>query len=129
MAASAYDVAALALRGSEAVLNFPEHVLGYPVPPSSSPADIRKAAAAAAAMRQAKERKASDVVVLDQKVEKEGSDQEEFIDLEAFFNMPNLLVDMAGAMMVSPPRMSSSHNDDDPPEDESGGGSSLWSYH
>ncbi|CAO2819975.1 unnamed protein product [Amaranthus hypochondriacus] len=119
MAAAAYDVAALALKGNEAILNFPEDVLRYPVPGSASPADIRKAASTAAAMKQ--DKKEENKMEVD-KVEKEGCEEEEFIDIEALFDMPNLLVDMAGGMMVSPPRMS---NSDDREYNETG---SLWNY-
>lgn len=64
-------------------------------------------------------------------VEKEGRYEydEEFMDLEVFFDMFNLFVDMVGVMMVSFFRMSFSYNDDDLLEDEFGGGSSLWSYY
>ncbi|XP_021754150.1 ethylene-responsive transcription factor ERF027-like [Chenopodium quinoa] len=125
MAAAAYDAAALALKGSEAVLNFPEDVLRYPVPNSNSPADIRNAAAVAAATKQEREKKIGDEV---EKVGKEGA-EEEFIDMEALFNMPNLLVDMAGAMMVSPPRLSAT-GDRDLVEDDCdvGESGSLWNY-
>ncbi|KAM0924370.1 hypothetical protein ACQ4PT_004984 [Festuca glaucescens] len=49
MAAAAYDVAARALRGPDALLNFPGATASRPAPASASPDDIRAAAAAAAA--------------------------------------------------------------------------------
>ncbi|KAK4483910.1 hypothetical protein RD792_011119 [Penstemon davidsonii] len=52
MAAVAYDVAALHLKGADnARLNFPEFVGRFPKPASNSPDDIRQAAQQAAAMQ------------------------------------------------------------------------------
>ncbi|KAG0527083.1 hypothetical protein BDA96_06G201600 [Sorghum bicolor] len=49
MAAVAYDVAARALRGADAALNFPHLAASRPAPASTSADDIRAAAAEAAA--------------------------------------------------------------------------------
>ncbi|GAB4856924.1 hypothetical protein Ancab_014842 [Ancistrocladus abbreviatus] len=141
MAAAAYDVAALALKGHDVVLNFPEAVGWYPVPASSSPGDIQSAAAAAAAAMREKddlgliEEKGMEAEDLTTARSKEvglcstssSNTGEEFVDVEALLNMPKLLVDMAEAMMVSPPRICSTHSDDDSPRNS--GGDSLWSYH
>lgn len=50
MAARAHDVAALAIKGTAAILNFPELAHHFPRPASSSPRDVQAAAAKAAAM-------------------------------------------------------------------------------
>ncbi|RDX93195.1 Ethylene-responsive transcription factor ERF026, partial [Mucuna pruriens] len=134
MAAAAYDVAALALKGGEAVLNFPDSVGKYPVPASKSPADIRTAAIAAAELikseanvnasttNAALESDNTDAAVYDENAFPQF--QTEFLDEEAIFSMPSLLVDMAGGMLLSPPRMS-------PPSDnwpETSAGENLWNF-
>ncbi|KAL2543966.1 Ethylene-responsive transcription factor ERF [Forsythia ovata] len=129
MAATAYDVAALALKGSETVLNFPEYVSSYPVPSSSSAADIRRAAASAAAstkmksgteasVRQPGNDESANALI--------GSSGHDFVDEEALFDMPNLLVEMANGMLVSPPRMNPPPSSDSPENSDT---ESLWSYY
>lgn len=136
MAATAYDVAALALKGPDAVLNFPNSIMSYPVPASSSASDIRAAAARAAeSSRLPKEvDKGSDLELglgLGDYCHEEissmstSSTNAEFVDEEALLNMPNLLVDMAEGMLVSPPRMKSPSSDDSPGNPD---GECLWSY-
>ncbi|KAJ8767586.1 hypothetical protein K2173_018144 [Erythroxylum novogranatense] len=124
MAAAAYDVAVLALKGGDAILNFPDSAGSYPVPASSSSADIRNAATTAAEMMRKSE--VSGQSVYD---EIDGVNMtvsvDEFVDEDALFDMPNLLVDMAGAMMVSPPRITSPQTDGSL---ETSDGESLWSY-
>ncbi|PIN12584.1 hypothetical protein CDL12_14805 [Handroanthus impetiginosus] len=131
MAAAAYDVAALALKGPDTLLNFPDRVNTYPVPGSPSPQDIRKAATSAAALMKpergdeatvggqppANDESASNVDML--------SSEHEFIDEEALFHMPNLLKDMAEGMLVSPPRTAAPPSDDSP---ENSDAEILWSY-
>lgn len=128
MAAAAYDVAALALKGGDAVLNFPASVSNYPVPASASPVDIRNAAATAAALKKA-ETSASSGGGDNQKSSEEPKKDDEaaggFVDEEALLNMPNLLVAMAEGMLMSPPRIGSPPSDDSP---ENSDGESLWSY-
>uniref|UniRef100_A0A7N0V875 AP2/ERF domain-containing protein n=1 Tax=Kalanchoe fedtschenkoi TaxID=63787 RepID=A0A7N0V875_KALFE len=50
MAARAHDVAAMSIKGANAILNFPELAGSLPRPVSSSPRDVQAAAAKAAAM-------------------------------------------------------------------------------
>ncbi|KAL0923456.1 hypothetical protein M5K25_007514 [Dendrobium thyrsiflorum] len=135
MAAVAYDVAALALRGADAVLNFPEAAKSRPAPASSSAADIRVAAAAAAAELKARldaggvggsasGAGGSEPLLAEMKREAEGGDQ--FVDEEELFEMPLLLASMAEGMLVSPPRMSSPE-----PEEsvlEVSEGEKLWKF-
>ncbi|KAK7314423.1 hypothetical protein VNO77_32946 [Canavalia gladiata] len=53
MAARAHDVAALTIKGSSAILNFPELASSLPRPASNSPRDVQAAAAKAASMVEA----------------------------------------------------------------------------
>lgn len=52
MAARAHDVAALSIKGSSAILNFPQLKDSLPRPVSHSPRDVQEAAAKAAAMNE-----------------------------------------------------------------------------
>nr|AXY87695.1 ethylene-responsive transcription factor ERF-like protein [Cymbidium sinense] len=117
MAATAYDVAALALRGTDAVLNFPDAALSRPPPASASPADIQAAAAAAAAQL------ASRPEAVDTS---EGPRQElgEFVD-EELFDMPQFLMNMAEGMLLSPPRLSLPESDELPEVSEM---DNLWKF-
>ncbi|RYR29621.1 hypothetical protein Ahy_B01g054053 isoform A [Arachis hypogaea] len=139
MAAAAYDVAALALKGAEAPLNFPAMVGKYPMPKSSSAADIRSAATAPtnnnAVQPNIDSEKNNNNNNDDNDNNNTNNDSAaplcedepvEFLDEEAIFSLPSLLVDMAEGMLLSPPRMSPSSPDS--PENYSGGGDSLWNY-
>ncbi|KAI3420599.1 AP2/ERF domain-containing protein [Psidium guajava] len=97
MAAAAYDVAALALKGPGALINFPGSVLTYPIPPSTSPSDVRAAASRAASSRLPRWH-----LDVGPNAHMAASGQE-FIDEDAILNMPNLLTNMAEGMLVSPP--------------------------
>ncbi|KAA8522341.1 hypothetical protein F0562_013298 [Nyssa sinensis] len=117
MAAAAYDVAGLALKGSEAILNFPDRVHSYPLPASNLPTDIRNAAATAATLMKAEmgEKPASNHPGTKESAGAYLTESGyEFIDEEELFDMPNLLVDMAEGMLLSPPRINSAPSDDSP---------------
>ncbi|XP_057809666.1 ethylene-responsive transcription factor ERF025-like [Salvia miltiorrhiza] len=125
MAAAAYDVAALALRGPEAMINFPGLAPTYPMPASFSDDDIRAAAAASAsaiAPRNAGPGRQAQPPAGE--ASSSSSQAHDFVDEEALFGMPKLLDDMAHGMLVSPPRMKPAAES---PEDYSKN-DSLWKY-
>lgn len=145
MAAVAYDVAAHALRGPDAALNFPALAATRRAPASTSADDIRTAAAAAAASIQ-HDRAGGGIApaatgsALQQQsggssaaaASASGTAQQDqagigfFLDEEALFETPQFLRNMAAGMMMSPPRLSPDSSDKSP--DPSEAGESLWSY-
>ncbi|KAH7855419.1 hypothetical protein Vadar_024632 [Vaccinium darrowii] len=127
MAAVAYDVAALALRGREAELNFPNAASSLPVPASNSPRDIQEAAASAAAAAGA----AADSLSFYQAHRNESPSQpsnDPFVDEDMIFDMPNVLVNMAHGMLLSPPRLDVSTDDDHDTPAETTGDQNLWKF-
>ncbi|KAG6503609.1 ethylene-responsive transcription factor ERF026-like [Zingiber officinale] len=130
MAAVAYDVAARALRGADAVLNFPDDIADRPAPASASPTHIRAAASAAVAATLKQGQRAEHESAAEQSsaaaVETEVVEGGKYIDEEEIYEMPQLLVSMAEGMLMSPPRLSP-HGSDDSPE-VSVAGEGLWTY-
>ncbi|XP_060174418.1 dehydration-responsive element-binding protein 1B-like [Lycium barbarum] len=99
MAARAHDVAALALRGRSACLNFADSAWRLPTPASSDTKDIQKAAAEAAeAFRPRESESASG-----ESWTPETPQTMSFVDEEELFYMPGLLADMAEGLMLPPP--------------------------
>ncbi|XP_074588715.1 ethylene-responsive transcription factor ERF027-like [Curcuma longa] len=140
MAATAYDVAAHALRGADAILNFPDQIGRRPVPASPSPADIRTAAAEAATFSLLPipegPREETPAPLKTEKTRAEEKEEAaaasislvpagKYIDEEEMFEMPKLLINMAEGMLISPPRLSPRHSDDSPETPDSG---NLWAY-
>ncbi|KAI3720747.1 hypothetical protein L2E82_31740 [Cichorium intybus] len=122
MAAAAYDVAALALKGTYAVLNFPDSAISNTLPECPTADDIRAAAARAAAARSPGYEYGGGSMTAG------GTDTAPpggFMDDEAVFGMPNLLSDMAEGMLLSPPRIDSNPPDNGP---YYSGGGNLWDY-
>ncbi|KAK9048430.1 hypothetical protein SSX86_032607 [Deinandra increscens subsp. villosa] len=137
MAAAAYDVAALSLKGADAVLNFPDLAGLYKVPAAPEPGLIRNAAGAAAALMIKKSSSSSsslassggaDLIPLAGETPgaAEAAAGKEFVDEEEFFDMPNMLADMAEGMLMSPPRQP--RTDDLSPGDSSDCSDHLWNY-
>nr|QJF54163.1 dehydration responsive element binding protein 1I [Petunia axillaris] len=105
MAARANDVAAIALRGRSACLNFADSAWKLPIPTSTDAKDIQKAAAEAAEAFRPLESAGEE--------SKEESTTPEtppkskfFMDEEALFDMPALLASMAEGLMLPPPQCS-----------------------
>lgn len=132
MAAVAYDVAALALKGKEAELNFPDSVSSLPVPASTSPRDIQAAAASAAAAAGA----AGDALgrgnvempprmeAVAQPCEMGVVNVSEFVDEDLIFDLPNVIANMAQGMLISPPRIGYGDHD----QYQNGFDECLWNY-
>ncbi|KAL1531458.1 ethylene-responsive transcription factor ERF025-like protein [Salvia divinorum] len=127
MAAAAYDVAALALRGPEATINFPSLAPTYPMPASFSDEDIRAAASAAASAIAPRSDGLGPAAPPSAAASSSSAAGHEFVDEEALFGMPRLLDDMAQGMLVSPPRGRGPAEDEGSAEDYSRN-DSLWSY-
>ncbi|XP_057774433.1 dehydration-responsive element-binding protein 1A-like [Salvia miltiorrhiza] len=111
MAARAHDVAAIALRGRSACLNFAESTWRLPLPASSSAQDIQKAAAEAGeAFRPQPPPSHTDAAFTDKSL---------LADEDGVFG---LMSDMAEGLMLPPPPL---YNNDVEMEDDD---MPLWSY-
>ncbi|KAL8126198.1 dehydration-responsive element-binding protein 1A-like [Apium graveolens] len=123
MAARASDVAAIALRGRNACLNFEDSLWRLSVPASSSVKDIQIAAAKAAeAFRPPKIDNAAGTSQQTTHVS-EDDDEGSYIDEDAIFGMPELIHSMAEGMMLPPPQCDAVDDMEDATDDLS-----LWNY-
>ncbi|KAK3027562.1 hypothetical protein RJ639_042331 [Escallonia herrerae] len=142
MAARAHDVAALALRGQQACLNFADSVWRLPVPVTNDAKGIRAAAAEAAeafrpreggevsggAQREESGKNSDEVSSSNETAEVVQSLQENvvYMDEEAMFDMPGLIASMAEGLLLSPPScLGNGFGWDD---SDNAAEVSLWSY-
>ncbi|KAI3984865.1 hypothetical protein MKX01_004633 [Papaver californicum] len=142
MAAVAYDVATLALKGLDAELNFPDSVGSFPIPNSTSARDIQDAAAfaasAAGAAVDSLARGSTSGSTCDNssiangiKEGIPGMSAVEFVDEELIFDMPNVLMNMAEGLLLSPPHFGLDCGDQDANAIGANTGynhQSLWNY-
>ncbi|XVF50750.1 hypothetical protein PTKIN_Ptkin04bG0128400 [Pterospermum kingtungense] len=102
MAVRAPNVAAIALRGKLACLNFADSAWRLPVPASSDPKDIQKVAVEAAEAFRPVEDSNSKRGESTEADKVEGSKNGFYMDEEAVFGTQKFLENMAAGMMMSP---------------------------
>ncbi|KAK6936404.1 AP2/ERF domain [Dillenia turbinata] len=103
MAARAHDVAAIALRGRAACLNFADSAWRLPVPASKDAKDIRKAAEAAAEIFRPAESEGVSGDDLTQKSENVAASPESVFYMDEEAVTPKFLTEMAQALLLPPP--------------------------
>ncbi|KAL1198308.1 Dehydration-responsive element-binding protein 1D [Cardamine amara subsp. amara] len=124
MAARAHDVAALALRGGSACLNFADSAWRLRIPDSTCPKEIQKAAAEAALAFQnettnvttTREEGLNTAAEVEVEVARQPTTVEDqsglfYMDEETVLGMPKFLENMAEGMLLPPPEVGWNYND------------------
>ncbi|XP_010919216.1 dehydration-responsive element-binding protein 1G [Elaeis guineensis] len=128
MAARAHDVAAMALRGRSACLNFADSPWLCPVPRSSNPKDIQRAAMEAAEAFRPQTEPDADKSREDATMSMAGgpslatADDPFYMEDGLNFGMQGYYLDMAAGLLMEPPPILYAD------EEVSDGDVSLWSY-
>ncbi|KAL0282727.1 UNVERIFIED_CONTAM: Dehydration-responsive element-binding protein 1B [Sesamum radiatum] len=120
MAARAHDVAAIALRGRSACLNFADSAWRLPVPASVDAKDIRKTAAEAAEAFRPQPSDSGGGAKEEPSAAVESPEDFSLVDDETLYGMHGLLEDMAEGLLLPPPQYSA--------DMETNADVSLWSY-
>ncbi|KAJ0778801.1 putative transcription factor AP2-EREBP family [Helianthus annuus] len=128
MAARAHDVAAVAIKGHSAILNFPELAHRFPKPASNSPRDIQAAALKAAASLDVQNLNSNKDETEPSQIElpcSSSSPQSDITD-DPFLDLPDLYMDLGNRIFYTLPEKitgSVTGNSEFWPEDHF-----LWNY-